>query len=185
VTEPVYRVTDTTEHFHGNVFSAHTDVVAMPDGGTAVRDYVRHTGAVAVVAVDDQERVVLVRQYRHPVRTVLWELPAGLRDVAGEDQATAAARELAEEAGVVAAQWEPLVAVYTSPGYSDERIEIFLARQLTPVGPEFDFERVFEEAHMTVHHLPLEEAAAMVGRGEIINGVCAVGVLAAWHRLRT
>jgi ADP-ribose pyrophosphatase len=183
VTEPGYDVIDTKEHFHGRVFSTHTDTVRMPDGRTAARDYVRHAGAVAVVAVDEQERVVLIRQYRLPVREVLWELPAGLRDVPDEDAVTGAARELAEEAGLVAARWEPLVTVFTSPGYSDERIDIFLARDLAPVGSEFAFERVFEEAHLTAHRVPLREAAAMVDRGEILNGVCVCGVLAAWYRL--
>src|SRR5262249_11449937 len=163
-----------------SVFSTFTDVVTMPDGRSTNRDFVRHMGAVAVVAVDDQERVVLIRQFRYPVQEVLWELPAGLRDVEGEDPATAAARELAQEADLVAAHLDPLVTVYTSPGYSTERIVIFLARDLAPVGPDFAFERVFEEAHMTTHRVPLDEAAAMVDRGEILNGVAAIGIMAAW-----
>jgi 8-oxo-dGDP phosphatase len=184
VSAPDYRVTDSKQHFHGSVFSVFTDVVTMPDGSSAPRDFVRHRGAVAVVAVDDRERVVLIRQFRYPLQQVLWELPAGLRDVEGEDEATAAARELAEEAGLVAAHIEPLIIIYSSPGYSDERIAIFLARDLAPVGPDFAFERVFEEAHMTTHQVPLDEAAAMVDRGEVLNGVAAVGILAAWRRLR-
>ncbi len=179
-----YTITDTTEHFQGPFFSVHSDRVTMPDGSGAARDYIHHAGAVAVVAVDERDRVVLVRQYRHAVKQVLWELPAGLRDVDGEDPARTASRELAEEAGIVARRWEPLITVYTSPGYSDESIAIYLARDLAPVGADFVFERVFEESEMTTHVVPLDEAAAMVDRGEIVNGVCAVGLLAAWRRLR-
>ena len=183
--ESPYRVTGSHTHFQGRVFGLLSDEVATPEGLVGTRDYVTHIGAVAVVAVDDEGRVVLVRQYRHPVRAVLWELPAGLLDVEAEDHVEAAARELAEETGLTAGRWEPLVTVYTSPGYSTERIDIFLAHDLSPVEDGFAFERVFEEATMTVHRVPLDEAAAMVDRAEIVNGVAAVGLLAAWRRLRT
>jgi ADP-ribose pyrophosphatase len=183
VTAPAYQVTKSKRHFQGSVFGVYTDVVKMPDGSSAARDYVRHRGAVAVAAVDERGQVALVQQYRHPVRSALWELPAGLLDDR-EDHATAAARELAEEAGFVAARWEPLVTIYTSPGYSDERIELYLARDLSPVGAEFTFRRVHEEAQMTNHLVPLDEALSMVDRGEIINGVCVTGLLAAARRLR-
>lgn len=179
-----YRVVDSKEQFHGRVFSLITDTVAMPDGRTAARDYIRHMGAVAVVAVDEDDRVVLVRQYRHPLQQMLWELPAGLRDVDGEDTVVAAARELAEEAGLVAASWDLLVTLHNSPGYSDEKILIYLARDLTPVGADFVFERVFEESNMTTHLVPLDEALAMVERGEITNATTAAGLLAADRRLR-
>jgi ADP-ribose pyrophosphatase len=184
VTGAPYRVIDTTEHFRGSVFSLITDTVQMPAGQTAARDYLRHTGAVAVVAVDDQDRVVLVRQYRHPVAQMLWELPAGLRDVEGEDPVATAARELAEEAGLVAARWERLLAIYNSPGYSDEQVIIYLARDLTPVGDDFMYERVFEESTMTTHLVPLDEALAMVARGEITNATGVCGLLAAARHLR-
>ncbi len=183
--ETPYRVTGSQTHFQGRVFSTRSDEVTTPDGLVATRDYVTHMGAAAVVAVDDEGRVVLVRQYRHPVRAVLWELPAGLLDVEGEDYATAAARELAEEAGLVAARWEPLITLWTSPGYSTEKIHIFLARDLSPVAEDYAFHRVFEEATMTVHRVHLDEAAAMVDRGEIVNGVAVAGLLAGWRRLHT
>jgi ADP-ribose pyrophosphatase len=182
MTDPGFRLTQRTEHFQGRIFSAYTDKVAMPDGAITERDYVRHVGAVAVVAVDDERRVALVRQYRYPVGEVLWELPAGLVEP-GEDRRSAGARELAEETGLAASDWSSLISIYSSPGYSDERIEIFLARGLAPIGEEFTFERAFEEAHMTLDMVPLDEAAAMVDRGEILNGVAVAGILAAWHRL--
>ena len=113
------------------MFSIVTDDVQMPGGAVASRDYMRHVGAVGVVALDDEDRVVLVRQYRHPVACDLWELPAGLIDVPGEPLDHAAARELAEEADLVAADWQLLVDVHTSPGCSNEVIRLFLARGLT------------------------------------------------------
>jgi ADP-ribose pyrophosphatase len=185
VSVPGFEIRKTLERFHGAVFDLVTDEVAMPDGTTAERDYIRHGGAVAVVAIDDEARVVLVRQYRHATREVLWELPAGLLDVPGEDPAAAAARELAEEAKLAAARWEQLVAVYTSPGFSNELIRIFLARELSPAAPDEAFEAQYEEAGMTAHELPLAEAVRMVERGEITNGPTALGLLAAWNRLRT
>lgn len=184
MTGPTYRVTKSKRHFQGSVFSAHTDMVKFPDGTSAARDYVRHRGAVAIVAIDDRDQVALIRQYRHPVAQVLWELPAGLLDDR-EDHATAAARELAEEAGYVAARWEPLITIYSSPGYSDERIELHLARDLQPVGPEFRFHREAEEAQLTTHLVPLDEALSMVDRGEIVNGICVTGLLAAARRIRS
>jgi ADP-ribose pyrophosphatase len=179
-----YEVVETVEHFRGPVFTVITDTVAMPDGHTAARDYIRHVGSVAAVAVDDQDRVVLIRQYRHPLRQVLWELPAGLRDVDGEDPALTAARELAEEAGLVAARWELLLTMHSSPGYSNEQISIYLCRELDRVDDGFEFERVFEESTMTTHLVPLDEAIAMVDRGEITNATTVAGLLAAWRRLR-
>jgi 8-oxo-dGTP pyrophosphatase MutT (NUDIX family) len=187
VSEPAspapYRVTATVEHFRGSVFSLVTDTVQMPDGATAVRDYVRHMGAVAVVAVDGEGQVVLIRQYRHPVGEILWELPAGLMDIAGEDPAVAAGRELSEEAGLVAASVVPLITMRTSPGYTDEKIQIFLAQGLSDVDDGFDFVREFEESTLTIHRMPLTEALSMVDRGEVVNGVCALGLLAAARRL--
>src|SRR5438105_7911464 len=117
-----YDVRSRRERYRGPVFTVLTDEVRMPEGGYAERDYVFHIGAVGVVAVDDQDRVVLVHQYRHPIGYPLWELPAGLIDVAGEDLADAAARELAEEADLRAAQWQLLLDVHPSPGFSTEVI---------------------------------------------------------------
>src|ERR1700734_992705 len=102
----------------------------MPDGELAVRDVVEHMGAVAVVAVDDRDRVLMIRQYRHPAGAMLWEVPAGLRDVSGEPLVETARRELLEEAGCQAGRWHLLTDYYSSPGISTERIRIFLATDL-------------------------------------------------------
>ncbi|ASW57622.1 ADP-ribose pyrophosphatase [Plantactinospora sp. KBS50] len=151
----------------------------MPGGGVADRDYVRHVGSVGVVALDERGQVVLIRQYRHPVGRIMWELPAGLVDVAGEDLAAAAGRELAEEADLLAGRLDTLVDLHTSPGFSDEAIRIFLARELSEVPPDRRHDRRDEEAELSVVRLPLERAVAMVLSGEITNAACVAGVLAA------
>jgi ADP-ribose pyrophosphatase len=179
VTGHEYRVLSSQQQFHGVIFDVVTDQVTMPGGASARRDYTRHLGAAAVVALDDDDRVTLVRQYRHAVGAHLYELPAGLSDVRGESGVRTAQRELAEEVDLTAAQWNLLVEVHTSPGFSDELVRVFLARRLSPVADADRHVRRDEEADLTVHHVPLDEAVAMVFRGEITNGVTAVGLLAA------
>ncbi|MFB9238698.1 NUDIX domain-containing protein [Plantactinospora siamensis] len=179
MTDHRYEVRTRTERFQGRIFSVVTDEVTMPGGGVAARDYVRHVGAVGVVALDERGRVALIRQYRHPVGRILWELPAGLVDVAGEDLAAAARRELAEEADLVAARLDTLVDLHTSPGFSDEAIRIFLARDLTEVPPGQRHDRRDEEAELAVCWLPVDEAVAMALAGEITNAAAVAGVLAA------
>jgi 8-oxo-dGDP phosphatase len=178
-----WEVVGTTERFAGNVIKVRTDKVRMPVGdgmGIVERELVSHPGSVGVLALDEDDRVLLIRQYRHPVGYQLWEVPAGLRDVAGEPPWLTAQRELVEEAGYRAAEWHTLVDVFTSPGMSDERIRIFLARRLTEVpAEEIDFERVHEEADMPVVWVPLEEAVAKVFAGDIHNSVAVTGILAA------
>jgi 8-oxo-dGTP pyrophosphatase MutT (NUDIX family) len=169
--------------FHGSMFDVVTDEVGMPGGRYADRDYLVHIGAVGTVAVTDDERIVLVRQYRHPVDRVLWELPAGLIDVAGEDLTAAAARELAEEADLTAQRWQLLADVHTSPGCSNEVIRLFLARGLADVPAEGRHVRRDEEAGITCELVELDRAVGMVFAGEITNAACVIGVLAA-ARLR-
>ena len=174
-----YRVLARHERFRGSVFTVLTDEVTMPGGGHADRDYVIHGGAVAVAAVDHIDRVVLIRQYRHPLGRELWELPAGLIDVEGEELPAAAARELAEEVDLTATDWQLLLDLNSSPGYSTEVVRIYLARGLAEV-PEADrHTREHEEAGMTTHRVPLCDAVAMVLAGEITNATAVAGVLAA------
>jgi 8-oxo-dGTP pyrophosphatase MutT (NUDIX family) len=182
-----WEVVGSTEHFKGYVVRVRTDQVRMPDGEgadaelvTVTRDVVGHPGAVGIVALDDQDRVLLIRQYRHPVGYLLWELPAGLRDKAGEPTWTNAERELAEEAGYRAGTWQLLLDYISSPGMTDERIRVFLARDLTPIPDgELDFDRVHEEADMPLEWVPLDEAVRHVLNGDIHNGLAVIGILAA------
>jgi 8-oxo-dGDP phosphatase len=163
--------------YDGAIITVRRDHVAMPGGRTATRDVVVHPGAVGVVAYDENGQVLLLHQYRHPVRQRLWELPAGLLDVAGEPASTAAMRELAEEAGVQAGRWDTLVDTFTSPGMSNEAIRIYLAREISPSAQQH--ERVDEEADLEVRWVALDEAVARVMRGEITNAMAVAGILAA------
>ncbi|TDB76969.1 NUDIX domain-containing protein [Micromonospora sp. KC721] len=174
-----YELRSRTERYQGRIFDVVTDEVTMPGGGTATRDYVRHVGAVAVVALDEAGQVVLVRQYRQPVGRHLWELPAGLMDVDGEELPAAAARELAEEADLTAGTLDLLVDVHTSPGFSDEVVRVFLARDLAEVPADRRHRRREEEADIQIVRLDLDEAVGMVLAGEITNGPCVAGLLAA------
>jgi 8-oxo-dGTP pyrophosphatase MutT (NUDIX family) len=162
--------------FCGGIIALRTDEVRMPGDVTATREVVEHYGAVAVAAVDSDEQLAMIYQYRHAVGRRLWELPAGLLDEPGEDPAMAAARELREEAGLVARDWRVLVDVASSPGFCDESVRVYLARGLDHVGrPEADH----EEADLTVHWIGLRQAVDQVLAGEIVNATTAAGVLAA------
>ena len=178
----VYDVVNSELVYTGGVLSLRRDTVAMPGDTDSVRDVVIHPGAVAVVALDDDKQVVLVRQYRHPIRRELDELPAGLLDKAGEPAHETAARELAEEAGLAADQWHVLVDVLTTPGMSDEAARIYLARGLREV--ERDVQQ-HEEAEMTSFRRPLELVVAAILTGEYENGLLVAGALAADHAGRT
>jgi 8-oxo-dGDP phosphatase len=158
-----------------------TDEVRMPEGDVVPRDVVEHPGAVAIVALDEAGQVLLIRQYRHPAQQLLWEVPAGLRDVPGEPLLRTGARELLEEAGYSARTWHVLAEVFTSPGISTEQVTVFLARGLARVpdgerGPPLRH----EEAHLRLAWVPLERAVQLFLAGELHNGVAAVGILAAY-----
>jgi 8-oxo-dGTP pyrophosphatase MutT (NUDIX family) len=164
---------------HGMVWDVRRDEVELGDGQTVTREVVSHTGAVGVVALDDRDRVLLLRQYRHPVRSYLWEPPAGLLDVPGEDPLVAVRRELAEEADVTADEWHVLVDFYNSPGGSTEAFRCYLARRLHEV-PETDrHEREHEERAMVPVWVDLEEARDLVLAGKLHNPTTVCGVLAA------
>ncbi|MFF7547031.1 NUDIX domain-containing protein [Streptomyces canus] len=168
------RATETP--FVGNKTSVRTDEVVMPDGSVVRRDYQVHPGSVAVLALDDEDRVLLIRQYRHPVRQKLWEIPAGLLDVPGENPLHAAQRELYEEAHVKAEDWRVLTDVYTSPGGCDEAIRIFLARGLSEAEEE-RFAVEDEEIDLEYARVPLSELVRGVLAGELHNNCLVVGVL--------
>ncbi|MEU0051778.1 NUDIX hydrolase [Streptomyces sp. NPDC006184] len=168
------RATDTP--FVGGKTSVRTDDVVMPDGSVAGRDYQVHPGSVAVLALDDEDRVLLINQYRHPVRHRLWEIPAGLLDVPGENPLHAAQRELYEEAHVKAGDWRVLTDVYTTPGGCDEAVRIFLARNLSPADQQ-RFEAEHEETDMEHARVPVEELVRRVLAGDVHNNCLVVGVL--------
>jgi 8-oxo-dGTP pyrophosphatase MutT (NUDIX family) len=176
-----WPVTESDVLARGRIVTLRADTVRMPRGETAVREVVEHPGAVAVVALDSRGSVLLIRQYRHPAAAMLWELPAGLRDVEGEPLVQTAQRELLEEAGYRAAEWLILVDSLTSPGISTERIRIYLARDLTLVPePERGYVPEHEEAYLTVDWVPLDEAVRLALGGSLHNGVALLGILSAY-----
>ncbi|MEU1050839.1 NUDIX hydrolase [Streptomyces sp. NPDC005897] len=162
--------------FRGKKTSVRTDDVVMPDGSVVTRDYQVHPGSVAVLALDAEGRVLVIRQYRHPVREKLWEIPAGLLDVPGENPLHAAQRELYEEAHVKAEDWRVLTDVYTTPGGCDEAVRIFLARDLSEAAGE-RFEVEDEEADMELERVPVTDLVRGVLAGELHNNCLVVGVL--------
>ena len=165
----------------GTVVSVRRDVVRMPDDEEVGREVVKHPGAVGILALDEAGQVLLIRQYRHPVGRQLWEIPAGLRDVAGEPPLATAQRELLEEAGYLAADWQVLADFFTSPGITSERLRVYLARGLTSVP---DAERQYvpnhEEAHLRIEWAPLDVVVSRILAGNLHNGVMMIGVLAAF-----
>ncbi|MGY1849267.1 MULTISPECIES: NUDIX domain-containing protein [unclassified Blastococcus] len=174
-----YRVLATEPVYEGRVIRLVKDTVAMPGGGDSVREVVRHPGAVAVVALTETDEVVLLRQYRHPVGGYLWELPAGLRDAEGEPPLETAKRELAEEVRLSAARWSLLTTHYSSPGFCDEQVLVYLAEGLTEVDRPEGFTVEHEELDMTVERVPLADAVQRVFDGDIRNVAAVVGLLAA------
>jgi ADP-ribose pyrophosphatase len=174
-----YEVVASEEIYTGRIISLRKDTVAMPGGGTSDREVVHHPGAVGIVALDDQDRVVMVRQYRHAVGEHLWELPAGLRDVDGEPPVDSARRELAEETQLAAERWSLLVSQHPSPGFCDELIQLYLAEGLTEVARPDGFVVEHEELDMTVERVPLADAVQWVFDGTIRNSLAVIGVLAA------
>lgn len=167
--------------YTGRVWDVREDTIRYA-GADIVRQYVDHPGAAAVVAVDDDERVLLIQQYRHPIRHRDWEIPAGLLDVHGEAPRETAIRELAEEADLVAASCEPLVSAFTTPGGNDEVVHIFLARGLS--AHPATHPREDEEADIRLEWVPLAEVVDGILAGRFRNGILMAGVLAAAETLR-
>ena len=171
-----WPVAGTEEHYRNWLVSVRTDKVVMPDRLQAERTVITHIGAVGILALDEQDRVLMIRQYRHPVARELWEIPAGLRDVAGEALADTARRELLEETGHVAREWHVLLDSYSSPGIITERMRIFLARGLEAA--ESGYQRRGEEKFLRTAWVPLAEATAAALAGKLHNGAAIQGVLA-------
>jgi len=177
-----WAVVGGSSYLRGALVTLRTDQVQMPGGELAKRDVVEHPGAVAILALDPEDRVLMIRHYRHPAGHLLWEIPAGLRDVAGEDPRATAERELLEEAGYRASDWQELADFFTSPGILTERVRVFLARGLTfvPESERGGHAPQHEEAHLLVRWVPLHQAVRLFLAGDLHNGVTAVGILSAY-----
>lgn len=170
------EIVSTETPFEGAIWNVRRDTFRY-NGDEITREYVDHTGAVAILALDEDGRVLLIRQYRHPVRHRDWEIPAGLLDQGGESPLDAAKRELSEEADLEADEWNVLADVFTSPGGNDESIRIYLARGIHSTGSEFA--REAEEADIEVRWVPLDEAVDAVLQRHVHNAPLIIALLAA------
>jgi len=159
--------------------SVRVDTLVGADGASFDREVVEHDDAVAIVAVDDRRRAAVLEQYRHPTRGDLLEIPAGTLDVPGEAADVAARRELAEEAGLAAAELRPLGRIWNSAGWSDEGTTLFLATGLTAAPPPPGFVPRAEEAAMRLHWRPLTDLVALALAGDLTDAKTVVGVLRA------
>ncbi len=189
--EPADLPTPSTQTaFAGRIWDVRTDQVTLPHGETVTRNLVVHPGAIGVLVLDDDDRVLLIRQYRHPVGMYLWEPPAGLLDSVGEPPLLAAQRELVEEAGLIAQRWWVLVDWFNSPGGSTESFRCFLARGLSEV-PGGRPAGEGEEFHLPIRWVPFDEVLHDVLAGRLNNPTTVTGILAAaayratgWANLR-
>ncbi len=166
--------------YEGRIVDLRIESVRLPNGRVVELELMHHDGAAAIAAVDDAERVVLIRQYRYAAGGYIWELPAGVLDAPGESPADCAVRELREEVGLVAREWRPLGTIVTTPGFCDERIHLFLARGLTSTATARGHDEVIDE----VREVPMDQALAMVRRGEIVDGKTVAGLYRAADALR-
>lgn len=158
---PIMTVVDSKILYNGRVFSLHRDTVALSNGATTTMNVIRHPGATAIVPVSDGGRILLIRQYRYCLGQTIWEIPAGTIEP-GETPMACARRELEEEAGVTAHRWDPLTILTPVPGYSDERIHLFVARGLTPAAQGLDSDEIVEPRMVS-----WESAMTMIQKGEI------------------
>ena len=162
--------------FGGRVWNIRQDTFVL-EADHITREYMDHTGAVAVLALDERDRVLLIKQYRHPVRMRDWELPAGLLDIHGEAPLVAAQRELAEEVDLVAETWDLLTEFMTSPGGSNEVLRVYLARGVS-AAPDV-FSRTEEEAGIELRWAPLDEVVDGVLSRDLQNSILAIAALSA------
>lgn len=161
----------------GAIFAVRRDDVRMPGGRVAAREKVEHFGAVAVAALDADDQLIMIYQYRHALGRRLWEMPAGLLDDPSEEPVQAARRELVEEVGIDADDWATLVDVCGCPGFADESVRVFLARGLRSVRRPSGADD--EEADLVIRRVPLDDLVAGAMSGALVNGPCVAGVFAA------
>jgi ADP-ribose pyrophosphatase len=169
------KILESATVFAGRVWDVKRETAEF-HGGTITREFLTHSGAVAILAIDDQDRVLVINQYRHPIRSRDWEIPAGLLDVEGEEPLEAAKRELAEEADLVAESWSDPILFHPSPGGIDERIHLFVARGLS--ASPHPHERTDEEAEIVLRWVTVDEVIEAALDGRIHNGTLMLAVLA-------
>jgi 8-oxo-dGTP pyrophosphatase MutT (NUDIX family) len=179
-----WPVEASTPRYSSPFLSVRTDAIADPHGNVHDRVVVQPRGAVGILALDEDDRVLLVEQYRHPMQARLLEIPAGTLDVAGESAQSAAARELIEEGDVTADVWEELFEIAATPGYSSERWTLFRATDLSPVPVAERAERHAEEADLDQWWMPLDDAVDAVFAGRISDALTIAGILAEAVRRR-
>jgi ADP-ribose pyrophosphatase len=163
--------------YQGRIVKLHVDTVRLPDGREASREVVKHASAVAVIAVDDAGNILLVRQFRKPVEQLMLEIPAGIMEE-NEEPLNSAQRELAEETGVTAGEWEEIAAFYTAPGFTDEKIYLFMASKLVVGKTNLD-----EDEFIEIIKTPLQEAYDMIFTGQIVDAKSIIGIQYAFSRL--
>ena len=163
--------------YQGAIFALRRDEVRMPGGRIAGREKVEHFGAVAIAALDDDDRLVMIYQYRPALGRRLWEMPAGLLDDPSEEPVVAAQRELVEEVGIEADDWSTLVDIVGCPGFADESVRVFLARGLRSVERPAGGDD--EEADLVIRRIPLDDLVTGAMSGALVNGPCVAGVFAA------
>jgi 8-oxo-dGTP pyrophosphatase MutT (NUDIX family) len=179
-----WPVETSTSRYASPFLSVRTDAIVDSQGEVHDRVVVRPRGAVGILALDEDDRVLLVEQYRHPVGARLLEIPAGTLDVDGESAQGAAERELAEEGDVTAGEWQELFGIAATPGYSTERWRLFRATELNPVPVGDRAERHAEEADLDQWWMPLDEAVTAIFDGRISDALTIVGILAEVVRRR-
>lgn len=177
-----FEVVDSRTLYEGAILALRKDRVRMPGGTIATREVVEHSGAVAIVALNEEMKVLLEYQYRHPTGRRLWEIPAGILDIPGEKPLTAVQRELCEETSYAAEEWHVIADTVTSPGFADESVRIFLARGIYSVDRPSPEE---EEADMRLQWMPLSQAVQHIYSGEIVNNIAIAGILGAAYALAT
>lgn len=181
---PPYQLIDRDVRYQSSFSTVLVDTVQMPDGSTTTREIVDHMPAVGAVPLDADDRVVLLRQYRHSMGRHFLEIPAGKLDVDGEDVADAMQRELAEEVELTAGRMELLLTFTNSAGWTTEQTHVYLATDLQPAPRPDGFVLEHEEADMQVLRVPLDEAVAMVHDGRIVDSKTVIGLLATADRRR-
>lgn len=166
------------EIFKGQIVHLYRDTVQLPNGNPGVRETIRHRGAVAIVPLTDEGKVIMERQFRYPVHRVVTEIPAGKLDSAEEDHLEAAKRELEEETGLLADHWEKLGDYYPTPAYCDEKITLYLATGLRPGRRHLD-----EDEFLNVMEMDLGELVQEIMAGNIMDGKTQTAILKVYHKL--